>query len=115
MGEKPTPLEERIYFASGETAITEPEQRETLEALTELLQESPDLRLRLIGHTDQIGSPLVNQEIAQQRAEATRDFLVEQGIAADRLQINGSINPPPDLDETAAAELSRCVRWQSLP
>jgi len=115
MGEKTTPLEERIYFASGETAITEPEQREILEALAELLQESPDLRLRLIGHTDQIGSVLVNQEIAQQRAEATRDFLVEQGIAADRLQINGSINPPPDLDESAPAALSRCVRWQSLP
>ncbi|MCC5896944.1 MAG: OmpA family protein [Phormidium sp. BM_Day4_Bin.17] len=113
-GRPSSPLTERIYFDSGATAITEPEQQQILEALAEVLLESPEIRLRVVGHTDSIGSPILNQEIAQDRAEAVQGVLIERGISADRLEIQGSIDPPPDLEDPTNDALSRTVRWEVL-
>ncbi len=113
-GRPRSPLEERIYFDSGATAIREPEQRQVLEALGEVLLESPEMRLRIVGHTDRIGPATLNQEIAQDRAQAVQEILIEQGVSADRLEVQGVIDPPPDLEEPADDALSRTVRWEVL-
>jgi outer membrane protein OmpA-like peptidoglycan-associated protein len=58
---------------------------QTLEGVAQMLQQHPDVRLRVEGHTDNTGSASGNERLSQQRAEAVRDFLVGRGVAASRL------------------------------
>lgn len=43
----------------------------------------------IAGHTDNIGSDVYNQNLSRRRAQAVKDYLVRQGIAADRLIVRG--------------------------
>jgi len=45
--------------------------------------------LVIAGHTDNIGSEVYNQNLSRRRAQAVKDYLVRQGIAADRLIVRG--------------------------
>ena len=66
------------------------------------LDADPDLRVRLIGHTDAEGNTDRNYELGRQRAEAVRSHLIGQGIDSGRIQIEskGETRPiipnPPD-------------------
>ena len=43
--------------------------------------------LEIVGHTDHSGDPAYNQWLAEQRAQAVRQYLIGQGIARDKLKI----------------------------
>ena len=46
-------------------------------------------RFEVAGYTDSLGSPARNQKISEKRADTVRNFLIEQGIAADLLVSKG--------------------------
>jgi outer membrane protein OmpA-like peptidoglycan-associated protein len=48
-----------------------------------IIQAHPSLHLAIEGHTDNIGGDEANMKLSQQRADAVRDFLVQQGLTAD--------------------------------
>lgn len=77
-----------VLFASGETEL-QPEAREQLDDVVELVEGEPDKQIRIEGHTDSTGSSSANMRISRQRAEAVRDALVERGISADRIRAVG--------------------------
>jgi outer membrane protein OmpA-like peptidoglycan-associated protein len=55
-----------------------------------MLNQHPDLRLTIEGHTDNVGNPAANQVLSEQRARAVRETLVATyGIAAGRLDAAG--------------------------
>ena len=54
-----------------------------------LTKEQPNLRLEIQGWTDQVGSQSYNLPLSQRRAEAVKRYLVERGVAADRLTARG--------------------------
>ncbi len=61
-----------------------------LEALAQALEDAPDMRLVLVGHSDNTGSREANIALARSRAEAVRARLVsEYGVAEDRLEVEG--------------------------
>jgi OOP family OmpA-OmpF porin len=61
-----------------------------LEQLAERLAAQPDMRVALVGHTDNVGSLEANITLARSRAEAVRVRLIEEyGIAAARLEAQG--------------------------
>ncbi|MFT4203429.1 MAG: OmpA family protein [Chitinophagaceae bacterium] len=60
-----------------------------LNTVLQLLQDNPTLRLRINGHTDNKGSQAINQPLSANRAKAVVDFLVQNGIAANRLESKG--------------------------
>jgi outer membrane protein OmpA-like peptidoglycan-associated protein len=63
----------------------------------------PGLNLASEGHTDNTGSAEFNQKLSEQRAAAVRDFLVGQGVAADRItSVGRSFNQPIADNSTAA-------------
>ena len=60
-----------------------------LEGLVNTLKGQPGLRLEVSGHTDDQGAQDYNLWLSKRRAEAVRAYLIEQGIAADRLTAEG--------------------------
>jgi len=78
-----------ILFAVDSDHIR-PESTPTLEEIGEMLQEHPDLRIAIEGHTDSTGDEDHNLELSQSRAFAVRDFLIESyAIEPDRLAAAG--------------------------
>ena len=77
-----------IAFDSGQ-AVIRPNFRTSLDNFAQSLQQNPSSTITIIGHTDSTGSPAVNEPLSLQRADATRDYLVARGVAANRFQIDG--------------------------
>ena len=77
-----------IAFDSGQ-AVIRPNFRSALDNFAQSLQQNPSSTVTIIGHTDSTGSPTVNEPLSLQRADATRDYLVTRGVAANRFQIDG--------------------------
>lgn len=71
-----------------------PEAREKLARLGGIFMAYPDLQLETEGHTDSTGTIQTNQRLSLQRAEAVRDYLTSQGLAADRIS---AIGKGPDM------------------
>ncbi len=49
------------------------------------MKNNPSLTVRIDGHTDNIGTEEYNMQLAEKRAMAARQFLIDQGVAADRI------------------------------
>jgi outer membrane protein OmpA-like peptidoglycan-associated protein len=60
-----------------------------LDQIAESLREWPEVKVEVSGHTDNIGDATFNQDLSQRRAETVRMYLVNKGIAADRLTAIG--------------------------
>ncbi|MDO1448071.1 PorP/SprF family type IX secretion system membrane protein [Rhodocytophaga aerolata] len=66
-----------------------------LDQLAISLQQSPDYRLLIIGHTDDTGSASYNQSLSLRRAQRVADYLAEKGINRSRFTINGKGESQP--------------------
>lgn len=79
----------------GDTHFEFDEATLSQEAKTELnkdvlgLKENPKINVRMAGYTSAIGTEEVNQKLSERRANAVRDYLIEQGIAAERITVIG--------------------------
>lgn len=86
---KSTPIVlENVFFATASAELRS-ESKVELDALYELLKTYPTVRILLSGHTDNVGSDADNQQLSQARARAVREYLIQAGIAADRLEAKG--------------------------
>lgn len=65
------------------------DSRPILQRVARLLRQHPDLRLEVAGHTDAQGNPAYNEWLSEQRARSVRQYLIDQGVAADRLVAKG--------------------------
>lgn len=66
-------------------ATLRPTARESLARAAGVLLAYPDLTLRLEGHTDTVGTAAYNLALSQARADAVRNYLLQQGIPAERI------------------------------
>jgi OmpA-OmpF porin, OOP family len=72
------------------SATIRPESSGTLEEIGTMLQEHPDLRIAIEGHTDGDGDEASNQDLSERRAASVKDYLVARyGIDAGRLESAG--------------------------
>jgi type IX secretion system PorP/SprF family membrane protein len=60
-----------------------------LDELAQALIENPHLNIKLTGHTDNIGSDKFNMKLSISRAEAIKNFIVDRGVAAERILAEG--------------------------
>jgi len=77
-----------ILFDSGKASF----QKQTLsvlQAMVAILKEYPSAKFALEGHTDSDGKDAMNLQLSKDRAAAVKSFLIENGIAADRLSSEG--------------------------
>ena len=61
----------------------------SLTNITEFLRENPQRQITIEGYTDNVGSDAYNLELSRRRAEAVRDFFVQNGISGDRITARG--------------------------
>ncbi|MCW5978104.1 MAG: OmpA family protein [Bryobacteraceae bacterium] len=67
--------------------------------LAELLGQNPDYRVRLVGHTDYIGSNRYNEGLAQRRASSVKSFLEKYGARPDQVTAEARGKTDPKLNE----------------
>jgi outer membrane protein OmpA-like peptidoglycan-associated protein len=78
----------KVFFASGRANLT-PRGAATLATLVSVAKRCPDFNVEISGHTDSDGSPIFNQHLSEQRAQAVANFLMSKGIEATRLKAVG--------------------------
>ncbi|MDI1316757.1 OmpA family protein [Flavobacterium sp.] len=93
-----------ILFDSGKSSFKQ-QTYPVLQAMVAILKEYPNSNFSLEGHTDSDGSDASNQILSESRAKAVKDFLVENGIASDRLSSVGfGESKPIDSNKTKAGK-----------
>ncbi|PMR70786.1 OmpA family protein [Halomonas heilongjiangensis] len=85
---EPVVLSSEVNFEF-DRAELRPQAEMTLDEVAHRLRENPNLRVRIEGHTDSVGSAEYNQGLSQRRAESVRNYLMSQGIAGDRMTATG--------------------------
>ena len=82
-------ITERIYFETGRATI-QARSHSLLDEIAEVLKANPNVkRVRIEGHTDNVGNEMTNLRLSQARADSVRKYLVGAGIAAGRLESRG--------------------------
>ncbi len=76
-----------IRFERNSTTL-DPEYRVVLNEVFEQLARSPQDRVLITGYTDRSGDAAVNLRLSEERAKAVRNYLLQRGIAAERLLVN---------------------------
>jgi OOP family OmpA-OmpF porin len=91
-----------ILFDTGSDRIR-PESTPTLKEIAAMLRAHPELRVRIEGHTDNVGVKAANLALSEQRAAAVRDALVrEYGTDASRLESAGLGDSKPAAPNTTS-------------
>ncbi len=86
--EEPFMVTARVHFDFNKSYIKK-EYIPLLNEVVKVLRENPNVRVRIEGFTDDIGSKAYNDRIALRRAQAVRDYLIKAGIPADRIEVAG--------------------------
>ena len=77
-----------LHFATNKTRILSSSE-EALEALFGYLERNPEIRIKIMGHTDNVGKDAANQRLSEGRAEAVREDLIKRGINETRIEAEG--------------------------
>ena len=91
-----------VSFDVGRYAIKS-NMRPVLDRLASTLNQHPVTTVTIIGHTDSTGSDAVNDPLSINRAAATRDYLVQRGVSAQRIAVDGRGSRQPVADNSTAS------------
>ena len=83
-----------VYFDFDRSELR-PDQRAVLDSKLPVLKANPGVRIRIEGNADERGSDEYNLALGMRRAQATRKYLIDNGILADRIDVasNGEEKP----------------------
>ena len=89
-----------LHFATNRTRILSSSE-EALDALYQHLDNHPEIRIKIIGHTDNVGRDAANQKLSEGRANEVMKVLIERGIDPDRMEAEGrGESQPIDTNDT---------------
>ena len=91
-------------FYDFDKATLRPESQTALDKLVKLLNDNPNVTIELSAHTDYKGSDQYNERLSQRRAESVVNYLIDHGIAADRLTPKGYGEGKPKTIKRKVAE-----------
>lgn len=99
-----------MLFQSGKATL-EPGAREKLAKIAGILSTHKGLKIEAEGFTDNTGGDALNQRLSEQRADASRDYLVSQGVASDAIISRGfgKSNPIADNGTSTGRQANRRV------
>ncbi|MDV3307917.1 MAG: OmpA family protein [Cyclobacteriaceae bacterium] len=102
-----------IYFDFDKWSFKNESYNE-LNKLERMMQQNPNIRVEISGHTDNIGTQAYNMFLSRKRAEAVKDFLTGKGIDGRRIKATGYGESRPlasNDDEREGRELNRRVEF----
>lgn len=91
-----------IYFATASAQIQR-KSHKVLDRAVKVLKQFPSIRISVAGHTHDQGPADKNLKLSEDRAAAVRQYLVSQGIAADRIISKGFGESKPVAEGTSKA------------
>ncbi len=87
--EKPKPIVlNNIFFETGSAELL-PTSDYELDRLYSLMTENKEMRIKIVGHTDNVGEESDNQLLSENRAKAVYQALVDKGIMSSRIKYEG--------------------------
>ncbi|HPM04981.1 MAG TPA: OmpA family protein [Candidatus Cloacimonas sp.] len=104
---------EGILFDTAKATI-KPASIPILEQAFSALQSNPTVKVRIVGHTDNVGSAASNLTLSRQRAESVMNWLINKGIAPERLSATGrGLTEPRATNDTAEGrQLNRRIDFE---
>lgn len=88
--------------------------RPTLDKLADSLNAQTDFNVEIAGHTDSSGSAEYNESLSDKRANSVREYLIEKGVAAERLTSRGygEVDPVASNETAAGRAMNRRVEFR---
>ncbi|WP_143961404.1 OmpA family protein [Litoribacter populi] len=80
---------ENILFKRGTADLTDVSSLENVRKLASFMKENPELKVRIEGHTDNLGDPQLNKELSMSRASMIRNLLIDAGVKFERIRVSG--------------------------
>jgi outer membrane protein OmpA-like peptidoglycan-associated protein len=77
-----------IFFETAKYELL-PNSKVELGKLIDFMAKNPQVKIEIGGHTDDVGSKELNEELSQNRAQSVYNYLVENGVGASRLSYQG--------------------------
>ena len=96
-------LIDNIFYEFDKATLT-PESTDALDKLVLMMNENPTITIELASHCDYRGSDDYNQRLSQRRAQSVVDYMIEHGIAADRMTAMGYGEGRPKVIRRRVAE-----------
>jgi OOP family OmpA-OmpF porin len=105
-----------IHFDTGKATIL-PDSESVLNEIAKMLQQNPDVKLSVEGHTDNVGAAPANQALSEKRAQAVVAWLASHGVTAARLKARGwgQTKPVADNSTDEGRGKNRRVELVKLP
>lgn len=106
-----------IYFTFYcATNKVEPIDVTALDIIVASLRENPDYAARILAHTDNTGSEVINTELSKQRAEYIKQELVKAGVPTSRIQTHyfGETQPRLGNDKNSGRKLNRRIEVELI-
>lgn len=89
-----------IFFETASYDLL-PESRVELNKLVAFMNNNSSIKIEIGGHTDNVGKPADNQLLSENRSKSVRAYLIEKGVAPERIQFKGyGEEQPVDTNET---------------
>ncbi len=88
----------------------------TLNALSDILLNNPEIKIKVTGHTDLTGDLEANKKLSWDRAESVRKFLVTKGVDSKKILIDGKGSTQPLVNSTSpeASKVNRRTEFEVL-
>ncbi|MCX6605578.1 MAG: OmpA family protein [Acidobacteria bacterium] len=102
-----------VLFDFGKFTLRPP-TREKLAKISGIILAHPGLKLEVEGHTDDVGSDEFNQKLSEQRSDAVRTYLMEQGLNGDLITSVGFGKTVPSVPNTNAANRQKNRRVEMV-
>lgn len=106
-------LNKDFRFAFGKAELEE-STASFLDELVVLLQDNPGFDLRIVGHTDNVGTKNANYDLSVQRAQAVADYLLERGVPEEQIEVIGRGDTEPIVANTTEEEKAKNRRVQFI-
>lgn len=108
-------ITEPILFNSGAATLRET-SIPALDKIAVLLGRFPDLKIEIVGHTDNFGPEDANQSVSADRAAIVREYLISRGIQPSRLSSRGmgSADPVESNDTLLGRQANRRIEFLIL-
>ena len=104
---------QNVEFETGKDVLKASSFR-ILNQVADILDAYPEYSLRIVGHTDNVGTEANNQRLSEARARSTYEYLLARDIAPVRIQFSGrgELQPIDSNDTPEGRERNRRVEFQ---